>query len=193
MFHALTGCDQTSFFAGRGKLTAWETWNVYNEVTEAFYDLSCKPSLELIEHYSPQIERFIVLIYDRASESENVNDARKYLFTQKGRSMDAIPPTQSSLLCHVKRSCLQGGHIWGQALSRQISLPHPNDWGWTKDKEESQWKPVWSLLPEAAKACQQLIKCGCDPQKGCKGRCKCRKAQMKCTAMCKCVGDCEAV
>lgn len=24
-FHALTGCDQTSFFSGRGKVTAWET------------------------------------------------------------------------------------------------------------------------------------------------------------------------
>ena len=24
-FHVLTGCDQTSFFSGRGKVTAWET------------------------------------------------------------------------------------------------------------------------------------------------------------------------
>ena len=28
-FHALTGCDVTSPFAGKGKRTAWTTWDAY--------------------------------------------------------------------------------------------------------------------------------------------------------------------
>ena len=36
MFHAFTGCDQTSFFTGKGKKTAWSTWELFDYVTEAF-------------------------------------------------------------------------------------------------------------------------------------------------------------
>ena len=35
VFHAFTGCDTTSLFAGRGKTTVWNTWNVFPEVTAA--------------------------------------------------------------------------------------------------------------------------------------------------------------
>ena len=36
VFHAFTGCDTVSAFGGRGKKTAWNTWKVFPEVTEAF-------------------------------------------------------------------------------------------------------------------------------------------------------------
>ena len=29
MFHAFNGCDTVSCFSGRGKRTAWDTWNMY--------------------------------------------------------------------------------------------------------------------------------------------------------------------
>ena len=38
-FHAFTGCDTTSSFCGRGRKTAWDTWRVYPEVTEAFHEM----------------------------------------------------------------------------------------------------------------------------------------------------------
>ena len=28
MLHALTACDTVSFFSGKGKQTAWDTWSV---------------------------------------------------------------------------------------------------------------------------------------------------------------------
>ena len=34
--HAFFGCDQTSFFAHRGKKTAWEAWDAFSEVTTSF-------------------------------------------------------------------------------------------------------------------------------------------------------------
>ena len=39
VFHAFTGCDTISSFGGRGKKTAWNTWNVFPEATGAFEDL----------------------------------------------------------------------------------------------------------------------------------------------------------
>ena len=35
-FHALTGCDQVSFFSGVTKSSAWKVWNVYSEITRTF-------------------------------------------------------------------------------------------------------------------------------------------------------------
>jgi len=43
MFHALTGCDTVSFFAGRGKRTAWEVWTAVPELTQVFIDLTTSP------------------------------------------------------------------------------------------------------------------------------------------------------
>ena len=43
MFHAFTGCDTVSCFGGRGKRTAWDIWNAYDEVTPAFCALADTP------------------------------------------------------------------------------------------------------------------------------------------------------
>ena len=34
VFHALTGCDMVSFFAGRGKTTACDVWTALPELTQ---------------------------------------------------------------------------------------------------------------------------------------------------------------
>ena len=45
IFHAITGCDTTSEFKGKKKNTAWETWNAFPEVTQAFLSLMDKREL----------------------------------------------------------------------------------------------------------------------------------------------------
>ena len=136
----------------------------------------------------PQIERFIVLIYDTASECSTVNNARKDVFTRKGRSLDSIPPTSASLIQYVKRSAYQAGYQWGQSLVAYPPQPCPNDRGWVKGPLQT-WEPCWTLLPLASKICQDHLKCGCNQVKGCRGQCKCVRANMLCTALCKCGGD----
>ena len=59
VFHELTGCDTTSFFARHGKKTAWNTRESYPKVT-AF------------DETATTIERFIVLMYDRTSTLDKV-------------------------------------------------------------------------------------------------------------------------
>ena len=89
-FHAFTGCDQTSAFGGRGKKSAWENWSSFPDITSSFLVLGMAPSLESLNQLHT-IERFVVLLYDKTCSASNVNEARKYLITQKGRSIECIP------------------------------------------------------------------------------------------------------
>jgi len=66
IFHALTGCDVTSFFCGRGKKSAWDTWDVYPDITNMFLELSDAP-IELTGNNLNLCERFVILMYDRTS------------------------------------------------------------------------------------------------------------------------------
>ena len=186
MFHAFTGCDTVSCFGGRGKRTAWDTWKAYDSVTPAFCSLAATP--ESIESSIKPLERFVILLYDRTSSLECVNQSRKQLFTQKGRSIEGLPPTKAALIEHTKRAAYQAGHCWSQAMIAAPELPSPSDWGWTR-KEPSGWEVCWTTLPEATKACRELLRCGCT--KGCKGQCKCLKAALQCTALCRCGGLCS--
>ena len=185
VFHAYTGCDTVSSFNTRGKKTGWDTWKAFEEVTATFLALSTGPS-DISEAHVSVLERFTILLYDRTSSKDDINEARQQLFAKKGRTMDAIPPTKATLLQHIKRAAYQGGHCWGRALEVAPELPSPGDWGWVDPKD---WKPFWTTLPEASLTSRELVRCGC--KKGCKGRCKCKKAGLKCTALCECGGkDC---
>ena len=46
VFHAKTGCDTVSFLGGRGKKTAWNIWQTFDDVTPAVLCFGCntKPS-----------------------------------------------------------------------------------------------------------------------------------------------------
>ena len=59
MFHALTGCDTFSCFAGHGKTTAWAVWTALPELTQALIDLSTAP---IHVDAMPTIERFVILL-----------------------------------------------------------------------------------------------------------------------------------
>ncbi len=96
LFHALTGCDTVSAFAGRGQKTAWETWKAFSEVTEAFHELMQMPG-DVSELSKSLLERFVMLMYDRMSNIMEVDEARKQLFTQTSRSLENIPPTKAVL------------------------------------------------------------------------------------------------
>ena len=186
IFHALTGCDVTSFFCGRGKKTGWETWKAYQGVTNAFLELANTPT-DLSAINMSLIERFVILMYDRTSEIVKVNDSRRHLFSRRGKALESIPPTEAALTQHTLRAVYQAGHVWGQALLPTPNLPSPAVWGWDKS-DTGLWKPNWTTLGQAQDMCYELIHCGC--KKACRGLCKCSKAGLNCTALCFCEGHC---
>ena len=71
---------------------------------------------------------------------------RRELFTKGLHTIDNIPPTQGSLLEHLKRAVHQAAFLWSQALD-----PSPEHWGW--QLTESGLKPLWTKLPEAVASC----------------------------------------
>ena len=185
-FHSITGCDTVSAFAGRGKKTAFEAWRAYPDITTVFRTLSKTPT-SVTEQQIKSLQRFVVLMYSRTSSLSSVNEARQALFAQGTRTIQNIPPTEAALIEHIKRAVYQGGHVWGQALVPIQLLPSPSDWGWEPSMQG--WKPKWTVLPEASKACQELVHCGC--KKACRGNCKCTKASLPCSALCMCGGNCH--
>ena len=168
----------------RGDWCLWRTLTHASDVSEESKSL---------------LERFVVLMYDRAGDIMEMNDASKQLFAQKSRALDNIPPTQAALQQHTKRASPQA-NCWNQTLVLNPELASPSDWGWTKEasawqplwtkeasawqplwtKEASAWQPLWTTLPEASKSCHELIHC--NRKKACTGRWKCTKAA--------CSGDC---
>ena len=125
-FHAFTGCDTVSSFAGHGKKTAWETWNSFPDVTSAFLQLSSEPTD--VELAMPVLQRFVVRMYERSSSKVAVNALRKHLFTKKGRPMEGLPPTEAALLQHTKRAAYQSGSCWYRSLQAGQNLPSPGEW-----------------------------------------------------------------
>ena len=119
---------------------------------------------------------------------ECVNQARKQLFTQKGRSIEGIPPTKAALIQHTKWATYQAGYCCGQVMIAAPELPSRSDWNWIR-KEQSGWEVCWTTLPEATKACRELLRCGC--KKSCRGQFKCLKAELQCTALCHFGGLCS--
>ena len=85
VFHAITGCDTTSSFAGKGKKTAWDTWSAFPEVTDAFVEMY-RNMTAVPDSILNVIERFVVKMYDQRSTSCSVNCTRKQLFAEKGRT-----------------------------------------------------------------------------------------------------------
>lgn len=52
------------------------------EATAVFKSLSKQPTMKDVQDALPVLEQFVVLIYDRGSQCQSVNDARKVLFAQ---------------------------------------------------------------------------------------------------------------
>ena len=180
-FHAFSGCDTVSSFHGKGKRSAWQTWNVFDKISPVFTKLGATP-VAVTDEDMQVLEEFVVLMYDKSSSYKEVNEARLDLFARKQRSYDCIPPTSAALKEHCKRAAYQAGHIWGQSLLCSPDLPSPIHWGW--HLTDSTWLPHWTDLPAVAKSSHELTRCGC--KKECSGRCKCFKSGLICTPLCGC-------
>ena len=159
-----------------------------SSIKSLFSRLSRSPS-QLSGDDMKVLERFVVLLYKRTSSLQKVNEERKRLFAFGNRQLENIPPTSAALLQHAKHAAFQAGHMWGQSLVANASTPSPEDWGWERDGDT--WSPTWSSLAEASKSCRELVKCAC--KSNCTGRCKCYKANLPCTELCACGGQCVRV
>ena len=106
-----------------------------------------------------------------------VNDAWNSCWRTKGEDWeDFHPPT----------TLLNGMWRAPTTIAKPV-LPDPTDWGWIFDRE-GKMKPQWTTLPTAAVSCKKLVCCGC--KNNCGKRYKCVKADLPCTPLCMCDGQC---
>ena len=136
-----------------GEKTAWNVWEAFPEITDVFARLLLG-SADIADDDLTLIERFVVLLYDRTGSTASVNGARRWLFTKKGTSIGNCPPTLNSLLQHIYRSILQSSSC-RQARNVLKLLAVRSKFGWDGAS------PIWMTIAEAAKSCQELVKCGC--------------------------------
>jgi len=93
VFHSFTGCDTTSAFFGKGKKSAWDAWNSFPEVTDAFLLIDSHPHTLLSndnEHFK-LLERLSCMT--RQATWNPSMRLKKEMFCQKNRTMESIPPT----------------------------------------------------------------------------------------------------
>ena len=87
------------------------------------------PDLRAIDEWMHPLDLFVVLLYDRTNTEEGANHARKQLFSEKGRTIDGLPPTQFALIQHTKRADYLAGHCLAQMMAPAPHLPSPSECG----------------------------------------------------------------
>jgi hypothetical protein len=173
-FHALTGCDTTSFIYNHSKKSAWKIFLEHHQL------LSSIGEGELTEQKKKAVEKFICTMYklDLAS----VDEARVVLFSKAGKP-DALTPTSDALSLHTSRAHYQT-LVWKQAHCSEPLLPDPVTMGWNRT-DDNKLRPVLMSQDPIPKACCEIISCSC--RTGCTTcRCSCKKASLFCTSACGC-------
>ena len=149
---------------------------------------SCYPlAYRNVQESLPVLGRFVVLVYDRKSEEEAVNGARKHLFTKMGSNIEAIPPTQAALVEHTKRAGYTAGRFCMGTIHYTIHCPSFSS-GLEMDQEGWCLGSLQEGTPRDHEVCRELLRCRC--KIGCSGQCKCMKAALQCTALGQCGGQC---
>ena len=100
--HALSGCDTTSVVAGKAKLSFYNTWLQLPEITPTFAKLGNVTDVNIVtDDDFTQVERFFMILYGPALNTDKINTARRILFTQGSRDLENIPPTFHCLQKHI--------------------------------------------------------------------------------------------
>ena len=93
-FHALTGCDTVSQFAGIGKVTVWKA---FENNSQLLTGLGCgRLTTETIDN----VEDFVCKIYDPSTEITQIDQMGVFLFN-KGKDTDSLPTTYDALKLHI--------------------------------------------------------------------------------------------
>ena len=92
------------FFSGKGERIECDIRNVYPAITRQFASLVNKPQLDDVDAAMDQLERFVVLLYNKLCTTSYVNVVRFDLFARKGRDVNDIPPTKGAFLQHARRA-----------------------------------------------------------------------------------------
>ena len=173
-FHALTGCDTTSYIANHTKRSSW---NIFKEHHGLLKNLDIG---ELTDDTIQSSETFVCRIYN-VHRTDSIDAARHLLFSKTGKP-EAMASTSDALCFRSKRVHYQS-MIWRNAHCPTPDFPALSEMGWRI--VDSELQPVLMTLSPIQDSCLEMVACSC--RKQCKTRrCKCQKSGLRCTSMCAC-------
>lgn len=181
--HTFTGCDSTSAFYGKGKKKALQLVEKQPRFKPIFAKLGSE--FDLPDALLVELEEFVCNLYGQPGK--DINQVRYKLFCSSTASEQSLPPCRNALLQHTKR-CNYQAAVHMRALSPYINAPSPDGNGWSIT--EGSINIVWMTQPSAPDSLIQCVSCSCKVGKCQQGRCSCRKQDLPCTDLCKCV-SCE--
>ena len=135
-FHAVTGCDTVSQFAGHGKVTVCKAFKQNNQLLTS---LGCG---YLTEESLSSVEKFVCKIYEPLSKITNIDQMRVFLFN-KGKNTDSLPPTSEALKLHISQAHYQTT-VWLNATVPSPKRMNPETCGWEPDPYCNQLTPNWT-------------------------------------------------
>ena len=93
-FHCISECDTTLSVTGKDKKSFCETWQLFPEILAVFSKMEIVTDIsEISEQGFKLLERFFVFLCSHTRDTDDVNIARRMLFTYGNRSIDNIPST----------------------------------------------------------------------------------------------------
>ena len=145
-FHALTGCDTTSYIANHTKRSAWKVFKEH-------YPLHRHVGIgELTEETLQSSETFVCRLY-AGHKTDSVDAARHILFCKTGKP-EAMPPRSDALRFHLMRVHYQA-MVWRNAHCAVPELPAPVDMGWKPG--DSGLQPILMSLSPIPESCLEMI------------------------------------
>ena len=139
--HAFSGNDYVSSFFRKGKIAFWRQMIKKTDYVNLFANLGT--TLQVPEEVEKGLEKFVCAIYGN-ERMQAVNDVRKKMFLQKFENekkitdLSLLPPCQSNLKLHIKRSNYVAS-IFRQAGRLMMDLDDQANHGW-----DESGSVVWS-------------------------------------------------
>ena len=139
-FHAFTGCDSVSAFAGKGKKRPFKLLMKSQDYIETFQMLGQNWNLD--DDVIERLEKFTCHMYG-SSLTTSANELRYKIYcTKKGKiTCEDLAPCHSTFLQHCNRANYQS-HIWCSALEGWVVNQSPVGHGWKLDDDgllEIEW------------------------------------------------------
>ena len=196
--HALSGCDTVPQMYGIGKKKALQ----FLKSQADLYDIGdlgkTDPNIswETIEN---GCIKFIRGLYGERG-NKDLTDMRHTKWIEKCKSntmsgvsdLKSFPPTLEATRLNAKRAHFQSS-VRINVKMMKAKVLDAEEYGWIKDLTNKCLDPV-HLEPTTPIAPDVLLKitfCGCCSAQPCSSnKCSCKKANMKCSILCKCTGTC---
>lgn len=184
--HAFSGCDTTSSFFNIGKSKFISVVNKSEELQGALHLFKQKNVDKGV--LTSVGERFTIGLYNGSKEEKSIDSLRYKHFKKSAIknkcNLSTLPPSRNAIRQHTFRTYHQ--------VQQWLGLyQDPEEWGWRRCHYGLQ--PVPNTCDPAPMELLKLISCKCKGK--CGKACGCRKAGLKCSAIClHCGGqDCENI